>query len=115
MAKKEIEYKIVSQGGPIVESARAQYYPSHNSKVVLVTMDFRTKYCNICATGCGGDEGPSIFVECTKDSTNYKEKYKKRFTAIEFPTLKGYTVFSANCGKYSVFITFQRSSDWLNG
>lgn len=105
-----LNFKILNQGGPI---ANRGHIVSQSDELVLVHIDFKSKWCEIAATGGSNEnEGPTIYIEITKQSLYINEEAQSDFTEIEFPDFKEFDIICSEFSRYSLYVTFVKKGIW---
>lgn len=97
------EFTIVQQGGPIANHA---FFRAEGGNVVAIGIDMGSKNCETSSSGAGMiiPDAPFIVIESGENGNRLKEGLEKQDTIIEFPKYAGWTVWSAECSRYTVAV-----------
>lgn len=97
------KFKIVNQGGPIVNSAHVVSGVSH---VAAIHVDMKSKRCTIDAWGVQNDGSPTIYIGANCESLYLTPGFEKHSTEISFPEFKGWDFWATEISRYSLHICF---------
>ena len=105
---KYVDIRIVERGAPVVDNGIVY---RKGKTVVALALNMRSKYCTVCAK-CGISDGiPGIIIEATDESLHLDNTKKGADTFIEFPEYKGWSVHSADGGRYTVSVCLVRDKE----
>lgn len=92
-----VRHEITSQGAPIVNGGHVD-----RTGCVLLSIDMRSKRCDVL--GWGDSAGiPLVQVFAVDESLHLMDGVPRYApTTIEFPEFKGWTVLSADIGRYTL-------------
>ncbi len=100
--------KIEMQGAPILSSERA-FIVKKRKDLVALSIDLKSKNCQVGATYSSSDGSCGVDVEATEHSLYlYKSKDLNDFTLITFPKFKGWKVFASSSGRYNIDVCLIR-------
>ena len=89
-------------GGPVVNSAMEL---RRGPGVVAISVDLRTKYCEVEACCGGSEEPPSIYIGATGRSLRADhEPERTGSTEIIFPEFVGWSVWAAEVSRYTLAV-----------
>ena len=103
-------YQITQQGDARINSAC-----ENSCKVRLLTIDLKTKYCEVEYTGNTPDNIPVIGIGVSERTPIYDDASidtiadaleEAESTELIFPDLKGYRIHSTNISRYTLSICF---------
>lgn len=92
-------FKIRIQGGPVVNSAA---FYRKESRIVLIEVDLKSKYCRVGYTVTGNLPAVGIFE--TPRSVNLDSSKIGGYTEIVFPDFKDWNIYLANCSRYTLHV-----------
>ena len=76
--------------------------------IALIEIDMASKYAELSATGESMGI-PSIFFTAN-DATLHDNKDSKKYTIVRLPKYEGWSIFCAECSRYTARITMHRVS-----
>lgn len=80
--------------------------------ILLIVIEMASKYAKLAGQSyeCDGDHYgiPGVYLT-TDEDTLYIDKRYKYDTEVQFPTLDGWSIWSADASKYSCYITLYRN------
>lgn len=100
----KLKYKILNQGGPIVNTG---WIISQSDEMALIVLDFKSKNCQI-----EGYSDDSIFVGATENSTNLELNKNSEPTEIKINSFKGFEIICSEFRRYSLFVTLLKKNVW---
>lgn len=110
-AKKSNElFTIIQQGTPVINSG---CIIEQSENLIAIEIDMKSKYCEIAMfTHKDPENVCGLMIEANEDSLNLKEGIDKDMsTEIEFTNFKGFSVFAANLGRYTVSVCLIRDKE----
>lgn len=100
-----MNFEITEQGKPIVDACDVQ---AQGDNVIALRVDLRSKYCETSGFISDHDGTPGVFIIPTDCSLYLSENADQEETCITFPELKGWRVWSANIGRYTLAVCLIR-------
>jgi hypothetical protein len=101
-----VNYRILSQGGILVENAFSEYT---NDDVACIVINTKTKYPDVASYSYGVG---CISLKTTEYSLNFDQKNRYGFTTIIFNDYTtNWRVFSILTGRYDVYVTLLRDEN----
>lgn len=100
------KHKIKTQGAPLVNNV----FVEHRAyKVALLTIDMKSKYCEVSGFSSGEKEYPEIEFDINERSLKL-HKTKNYETILSLREFKGWKIFSASVGgKYSMNVVLTKN------
>lgn len=103
----KIKVKIAHQGAPIVNYGEIAEV---GKNIIGLYVDLKSKYCEVDAMTTGSDGICGVYIGTNEESIKLKEDVDRNEpTKIEFPEFKGWNVFAAHLGRYTLSVCLIRN------
>lgn len=108
--KKNELFTVIQQGAPVINGG---CIIERSENLIAIEIDMKSKYCEV---GLFTHEDPEnvcgLMIGANEDSLNLKEGIDKdTYTEIKFPNFKGFSVFAANLGRYTLSVCLIRDKE----
>lgn len=97
--------EVTRQGTPRIGGGWFPKFDGDTCKAAVI--DLSTKRCQVLCIG-SDDEVPNVTIATTEGTPDYNSEDKS--TEISFPELRGWSVHSVMCARYSLYICLTKDS-----
>ena len=109
MKNNEIKYTIEQQGAPVISSV---YTTIIHDNIIALEIDMKSKYCEIGGHVSTSEGYCGIMIDAIKSSLYLDEsKDKDMFTSIMFTEYKGWSIYCADVGRYTIRVVLVKDEN----
>lgn len=111
-AIRDIPFVVHTQGTPVVSDQEAVVV-RESPEIICLVIDMDSKHCTVASFGQNEFGEPDIIVAGTERSIHPERMQTTDgdFTVIAFPSLRGWSVFVADCCRYTVSVTLTKDTN----